>query len=312
MRCASRGDRLRVLGLALALASGLAPAARAQHPVAPTTRPLPERAALADAVVVATVEEVELGRLRIANARALAGSVPERFEVKRSPGAPPPLAAGDRAILLLRGARAPYVLVDKPEETIRLGDAASEERWTAAVSAWLAVRDRPRAWVPIYLDWIDGGPDTLRELAVQGLTDPSALFQPIAPEVYAGLARAAWDVERSLPARRTAALLARFGTGGAGPLAAGLLDAPLDCDPTVAVAALHAAASQPGVDPTAVLIRGLDHADAEVRRSAVQAAQLLGGRASPELRARIERLAREDDESWLRAEAQKTLGAPGS
>jgi len=49
-----------------------------------------------------------------------------------------------------------------------------------------------------------------------------------------------------------------------------------------------------------------------VRRSAVQAAQLLGGRASPELRARIERLAREDDESWLRAEAQKTLGAPGS
>jgi hypothetical protein len=298
--------------LALVLALSIAPAARAQHPVAPTTRPLSVRMDLADAVAVASVAAVELGRIRVDDARPLAGSVPASFEVKRAPGAPPPLAAGDRAILLLRGARPPYLLVDKPEETIRLADPAAEERWTSAISAWLAVRERPSAWVPLYLDWIEGGPDTLRELAVQGLLDPRAGFQPLAPEVFARLARTAWDAQRSLPARRTAALLARFGPGGNEPLAEGLLAAPLDCDPEVAVAALNAAAAQTTRDPAPVLLRGLEHADSQVRKGALEAAQTLRERASPALRERIGRMAREEGESWLRAEAERTLAALGS
>lgn len=310
---ASRRASLRNLALAAALAV-LAHAAHAQHPAPPSTRPFPTRAALADAIVVASIEEVELGRLHVANVRTLAGEVPERFQVKRAPGAPPPLAAGDRAILLLRGARPPYVLVDEPRETIRLADAASEERWTAALSAWLAVRDRPRAWIEVYLDWIESGPDTLRQLAVQGLIDPKAPFQPVDPGVYEELARRAWDPERSLEGRRVAALLARLGAGPA--LARGLLAAPLDCDPEIASAALAGAVGHEGFDPTPVLLRGLDHRDADVRKNAVDgarnAAPFWGGHLQPELRERIERLAREDGESWLREQAEKTLAMLGS
>jgi len=298
---------LHAAGLALVVAATLAGAARAQHPIAPTTRALPERMALADAVAVARVAAVDLGRIRLEEARALSGSVPASFEVKRAPGSPPPLAVGDRAILLLRGARAPYVLVDKPEETIRLADAAAETRWVAAISAWLAVRERPRAWVQVYLDWVDGGPDTLRELGVRGLTDPKAPFQPLAPEIYADLGRAAWDPQRSLPARRTYAILARFGPKGAEQLAEGMRSAPLDCDAAIAEIALNAATAQTAFEPGPILIRGLDHGDAEVRRSALQAAQSLRGRANAELKARIERVAREDGEAWLRADAERAL-----
>jgi hypothetical protein len=286
----------------------LAAAAGAQHPIGPRTRPLHTRLALADAVALASVAEVSEGRIRLERARSLAGNVPESFEVKRSPAAPPPLAAGDRALLLLRGARPPYVLVDQPEETIRLGDAASEERWAEAALAWLEVRERPAAWVPLYLGWIEEGPDTLRDLAVQGLADPRAPFQPVDASVFVGLARIAWDPARPVAARRAAALLASFAPAGGAELSAGLLAAPLDCDPEVAQAALRAAPRQLGADPAPALMRGLDHADAEVRRVALQNAGTVTTR-SPELRARIERVAREDAESWLRADAERALAA---
>ena len=305
MARALRGAPLLALGAALLLGQ----AAWAQHPIGARTRPLHTRLGLADAVAVASVAEVGVGRIRLEHARGLSGALPESFEVKRSPSAPPPLAAGDRALLLLRGARPPYVLVDQPEETIRLVDASSEERWAEAVSSWLRVRERPQAWVKLYLGWIDEGPDTLRDLAVQGLTDARAPFQPVSPEVFAGLARAAWDPERPLAARRAAALLASFEPGGGGALAAGLLAAPLDCDSVVAEAALRAAPRQAGDDPAPVLMRGLDHVDAEVRKTALQNAQTLTAGVPPELLARVERVAREDAESWLRADAERALAA---
>jgi hypothetical protein len=302
-------SRRVLLAAALAfLGAALAPAAFAQHPGVPQARSLAARVALADAVAIATVTAAEPGRLTCGDVRVLAGTLPERFEVKRGATAPPPLGVGDRAIFLLRGARPPYVLVDQPKETIRLADAAAEARWAAAVGDWLAVRSRPAAWIPLYERWIDEGPDTLRELAVNGLTDKAAPFQPIPDATSAAFADRAWDAARSPAARRVYALLASFSGPGGERLADGLLTAPLDCDAGVAAAALQAAPRRPAA-ASAIVARGLDHSDAEVRRAALSIAQVLRDRADPGLRARIERVSREDAESWLRAEAERTLTA---
>ena len=302
-----RALRIAVLGAALAVAAPPG-AARAQHPGVAQQRSLAARLALADAVVIATVESEAPGRLVCGSVRTLSGTVPERLELKRSATAPPPLAVGDRAILLLRGARPPYVLVDEPEETIRLADPGSEERWAAAVSGWLAVRGEPAAWPTVYSRWIDEGPDTLRDLAVNGLMDPKAPFQPIPAAIGAGFGDRAWDPARPLPARRAYALLAAFSPEGSDRLVSGFRTAPDDCDPAIASAALRAAQRDLGA-ASPVVAHGLDHSDAEVRRAALQAAQNLRDRAAPELRARIERVSREDSESWLRAEAERTLAA---
>ena len=297
--------RIAVLGAALAV---VAPpgAARGQHPGVARQRSLAARLALADAVVIATIESEAPGRLACGSVRTLSGTVPERLEVKRSASAPPPLAVGDRAILLLRGARPPYVLVDEPEETIRLADPGSEDRWAAAVSGWLAVRSEPAAWPALYSRWIDEGPDTLRELAVNGLTDLKAPFQPIPPATGAAFGDRAWDLARPLAARRSYALLAVSSAEGSARLVAGFGAAPDDSDPVVADAALRAVQRDPAT-ASPVVAHALDHSDAEVRRAALQAAQNLRDRAAPELRARIERVSREDSESWLRAEAERTL-----
>jgi hypothetical protein len=303
--------RLRACGAGLALACGLAASgpAAAQHPAGPRARAFHERLGKADAVAVATVKSVEPGRLRMDEVRSLHGDVPSPFQAKRAPGAPPPLAAGDRVLLLLRGARPPYVLVDAPDETIRLADSASEERWSAAVLAWLAVRERPEAWVPLYLSWIDAGPDTLRELAVKSLGDPAAPFQPLRPEVFAGLGAAAWDPARSLAARRAASQLAFLDTAGGEALAAGFLRAE-DADPVVSQAALRVAPRLGPARGSSLLLRGLDHRDAEVRRTALRAARGLGAGAEPALRDAIARLAQDPDvESWLRADAAETIAA---
>lgn len=302
-----RGHRaLRRLLICVALAAGFAAPGNAQHPGVPHDRSLAARLALADAIAIATVLREEPGRLDCGEVRVLEGSLPESFAVKRAPSAPPPLGVGDRAIFLLRGARPPYVLVDQPKETIRLADAAAEERWADAISGWLAVRDRPAAWPALYAGWIDDGPDTLRELAVNGLSDPAAPFQPIPEATAAAYGDLAWDAARPISARRAYALLASLTQPGSDRLVEGFRAAPLDCDPEVAAAALRAVQRRPAT-ASAVVARALDHSDAEVRRAALHAAQLLRDRADPELRTRIERVSREDTESWLRAEAERTL-----
>ncbi len=309
-----RAHRRLLLSIALALAAAGGPVA-AQHPIGPATRPLHVRLAQADAVAVVTVREVQVGRLLVAGVRPLRGELPAEFLVKRAPAAPPPLEVGDRALLLLRGARPPYALVDRPEETIRLADAEAEAAWSDAVRGWLRVRARPAAWVPLFLAWIERGPDTLRDLAVQALIDPGAPFQPLAAAFYADRGRAAWDATRPPAARRAASQLAALHADGRARLVAGLLAAPPDCDPAVAQAALAAASSVGPAEAGPLLARGLEHTDTEVRRSALQAARLLRGEPGPELRARLVEVARSDPESWLRAEAERTLaglGDPGA
>jgi len=160
------------LRASLALQLALVGAAAAQpfgHPGLVGPRPLPARLAAADVVAVVRVERVEEGRIALALEDALVGAPPAAFEVKRSPLHPPPLATGDRALLLLRGARPPYVLADEPSEVIRLADAGMAARWTSAVRATLAHRDDPAALAKLYREWTENGPESLRELGAAGL-----------------------------------------------------------------------------------------------------------------------------------------------
>ena len=174
----SYSARVRTCPL-LILLSLLAPAAAASaqgfgHPLPPGLRPFHERLAQVDVAAVVRVERVDEGRIEVVREDALAGSPPERFEVKRSPLAPPPLATGDRALLLLRGDLPPYVFADQPSEVIRLEGDAMAARWSGAVRQAVAHRGDPARLVPVYLDWIDGGPETLREIGRSSLVDLAA------------------------------------------------------------------------------------------------------------------------------------------
>lgn len=294
---------------ALVLALGLSAQAAAQHPVAVGARPAHARLAAADVVAVATVEQVDDGRIWLRDARALYGEPGPRFQVKRSPARPPPLAEGDRALLLLRGARPPYVLVDGPDETIRLADPAAEARWVEAFEGWLRVRERPAAWPALYADWIERGPETLRDLAVDSLGDAKAPFQPLPAGFAARLGDEAWDTARPLPVRRAAAAVARRTAPGATRLVAGFVRASGAPDADLSVAAVALAALLGGPESDAAFLRGLGHADAEVRRAVLRALEGGGPAPAPAVRERVADLARGDPESWLRAEAERVLAA---
>jgi len=165
----SRAVRLQAsVGLLLAL-GGAAAAQPIGHPMPSGPRPLHVRLAGIDVAAVVRVERVDEGRIALRLEDALAGAAPAAFEVKRSPLRPPPLATGDRALLLLRGDRPPYVLADEPSEVIRLGDDAMALRWSSALRATLASRDDPAALAKLYREWTVNGPESLRELGASGL-----------------------------------------------------------------------------------------------------------------------------------------------
>lgn len=158
--------------LASALVLGLAGGAAAQpigHPLPVGPRAFHVRLAGAEVVAVVRVERVGEGRIAARLEQALAGAPPAAFEVKRSPLRPPPLATGDRALLLLRGDRPPYVLADEPSEVIRLSDDAMAARWTAAAGRALAARADPAALAAVYEDWVAHGPASLRDLGAASL-----------------------------------------------------------------------------------------------------------------------------------------------
>jgi hypothetical protein len=182
--------RVRLL-LAFALAWLGAAAASAQmigHPLPPGLRAFHERVAAADVAAVVRVERVDEGRLAVVREATLAGAPPERFEVKRSPLAPPPLATGDRALLLLRGALPPYVFADSPAEVIRLEGDAMAARWSDAVRQVIAHRSEPERLVAIYRDWMAGGPETLREIGAASLMDLAAKHPELRSRIEDALA----------------------------------------------------------------------------------------------------------------------------
>jgi hypothetical protein len=156
------------------------------HPLPLGARPFHERVRDVDVAAVVRVERVDDGRLALVREAALAGAPPERFEVKRSPLQPPPLATGDRALLLLRGDLPPYVLADAPAEVIRLEGDEMAARWSEAVRQALARRGEPAQLAALYRDWMAGGPQTLREIGAASLADLAAKH----PELRAEAERA--------------------------------------------------------------------------------------------------------------------------
>ena len=154
-----------VLAAVAAAAIPQAGSAQAPHEIPPPRAPLHELAASAVVVVTGLVEEVGEGRLRLAARAALRGQPPAVFELKRSPLQPPQLAAGDRVLLFLRGARPPYVLVGEPDEVIRIASDAEEAAWRAEIPKLLAAGADPERLRAVYAAWLAAGPEALREAA---------------------------------------------------------------------------------------------------------------------------------------------------
>jgi hypothetical protein len=294
-------DPCRVAPILLAL--GLAAPAGAQvHALPPGPRPLHMRLAEADVVAIGTVAEIGAGRIAIVDAEALRGEASGRFEIKRSPSRPPPLAVGLSALLPLRGARSPYLLVDEPRELLVLEDEASVAVWRDAARQLLATRDDRRALLGLYLEWLDGPVESLRDAAGAALVDARSGLLPLPAEVAGERARAALDPDRPASARRTSAMLAGSDAGATSALLAAIPDeAP---DPQVVELALRAgvARGDPGIE--AALLRCLDHPDATVRRAAVGLARVANSEA---VLARVREVAASDADENLRRHASDAL-----
>jgi hypothetical protein len=209
----------RSLGTALLLAGlALLPhavAAQLGHPTLAERgpRPLHLRLSESDALALGTIERVELGRIRVSDAVSLRGELPAGFELKRAPSAPAPLVAGDRVLLLLRGARSPYLLVDAPDEIWKLAARASEPAQAAAIRALDAARPRRDAVAEVYAEWLASQDPALARAAAQGFAGDAALFaaalarDPTLRQTLVRLASDAPDEQLRLAARR--ALVAR-------------------------------------------------------------------------------------------------------
>jgi hypothetical protein len=291
--------------LALALLAAVAAPARAQHPIPTPGRPLHVRIAAADVVAVATIGAIHEGRIEVRDAALLRGDAPASFEIKRSPAAPPPFVTGVPAVLLLRGARSPYVLVDEPREVVLPPDAAAARRWTEALQALFAAGSDPGKLLHTYLVWLDGEDETMREAAAAALSDFAAPFLPLGREDALDRARAALDPRRAPAARRVSAMLAITQADGAAALLAGL---PGDsADPQVVAIALRAP-GLPRESGEAALLRALADDDREVRRAALLIAPTLWSDAVQE---KVVTMVTSDPDPGVREDAADAKGRAG-
>jgi hypothetical protein len=297
-------------GLVAALLLAAAAPARAQHPLPPRVRPFHVRVAEADAVAIVRVESVSTGRIEVALREALQGELPERFALKRSPGRAPPLEAGDHALAFLRGARPPYVLLGDPKELLRLGDPTQAERWTAALRQAFERRADPAGLAATYLEWLDAGPPSLRELGFEGLSQPPVEVESVRSRISLDRAQAAVDPGRDPELRRLSAQLAiRTSEGAARLLPALPGDVP---DASVVALALRAGAIYELDAPRPALARCLGASDAGARRGALDALPALATALGPLALDDVRRLADADPDDGVRRQAQRVLAVLGS
>lgn len=300
---------LRLLLVALTiLPLGLSNGAVAQgHPrMAARTRPLQDRLAQADLVLVAEVVGLSDGRIEVAAILPLAGAPPERFEIKRRRSSPPPLAIHDRALLLLRGARPPYVLVDEPAETIRLVDARGEEAWIGAVQEVLSHRDDPAALARRMLGWIDQGPASLRNAALISLESLLSTSATLREEVALDRAAAAARSDLPADARAISAQLASGSALGQDRLVTELAHAE-NLEATSLRLGLQLGSLRGHEDLATLYERALASDDPELRLVAARdpAPALRLGEPAEQALARI---AEEDSDPLVQQAARKTLG----
>ncbi|MEB2344763.1 MAG: hypothetical protein OZ948_08485 [Deltaproteobacteria bacterium] len=267
-------------------------------------RPLHLRLAGADVVAIATVADVREDRVALRDAAVLRGSAARTFELKHAPSQEIPYAVGLTLVLPLRGARSPYVLVDDARELVVLRDGASAAAWRSALPALLGAGTDHDHLVAVYLGWLDGREESLREAAAAALLDPRSALLPVSSERAVERVRAALDPAAPTPARRVSALLAAGRPEGARLLLAAIRDP--DADPQVAETALRSAVQLrlEGIDEA--LLAALAHDDAEVRRVAVTLVDSTG--SAPGL-ARLPALAAHDPDAGVRREARSVIAA---
>jgi hypothetical protein len=296
----------RVAQLLVAASLVLVDAAWGMHPLPLGPRPLHLRLAEADVIALATVADQNEGRISLRDVEILRGRAPERFEIKRAPGNPPPLAVGTSALLLLRGARPPYVLVDEPRELQVLRDGQAAQVWREAVSQLLAAGSDRDAQLAVYLGWLDGGDDSLREAAGAALLDARSGLLPIGAARALERARAALDPARPETARRVSALLALSQPEAIATLLAGMANSPPD--PQVFEIAVRTGLA--GHVPAAedLLLRSLSDPSGDIRFLAVRLAGTYGSGAALD---RVHELATTDSDERVRREAQEVISTHG-
>jgi len=293
-------------------ALALAASASAQHPSigAPPPRPLPLRLAQADAVAIASVEEVGVGRIRFGEARGLLGGPPPRFEVKRAPSSPPDVAPGDRLLLLLRGARSPYLLVDRPDEIPRIRAASEEGAWSEALGGLqhALAADATSSQARVLARWLEAEGSSLQREAAISLADEAIDVGALPDERFERLAELAAGAEDAT-LRRAAARAAVRNAAGRRHLLARL---PGE-DPQVLITGLVASLSLDGADArtipacTDVALRALRDPHAELREAALRSSAALA--RDRRVRAEIVRIAAEDPETPLRDLARRLMHA---
>ena len=259
------------LSLALGLLGPGSALAQVGHPPIQGPRPVHERLAASDRVVLARITGATIGRIQVETVEATEDTTPEVFEIKRSPLAPPPLEPGDHAILFLRGARPPYVLVDEPKEVIRWVDDGQPDRPAEAVRALASAGGDPGALAQVYLDWIDAGPATLRELGASGLdailSGAPALAATLGPD------RLARVIDPGTPpdVRRISAQLAARAPRSAAALSMALARDPRPLDPAATAAALRGAGLARAPETVSLLGRAAKDPNPLVRLAAARA-----------------------------------------
>jgi hypothetical protein len=295
---------LRTLAV-LVLILGLAPTARAQHPLPQGPRPLHLRIAESDVVAVGTIGPITGGRVEVRDATVLRGPAPSTFAIKRSPAKAPPFVTGVPAVLLLRGARSPYILVDEPREVVLLRDAADAKRWSSALQALFDAGADPNQLLPIYLAWLDGDDENLRDAAGAALSDSRAPFVPLGRDDALARAGAAVDPHRAASARRVSAQLAMTQADGAIALIEGIPGEA--ADPQVVATALRGTGATRALR-VAALLRALEDEKPDVRRAALFATPLLWTDA---VAAKVVELAAQDPDPRARADAQEAKARGG-
>jgi hypothetical protein len=277
------------------------------HPLPKGPRALHEIARGADAIAIGTIASVSEGRIRVRDAIDVSGAVPAEFEIKRAPSNPPAFRGGDRAVLLLRGARSPYVMADEPQENLVV-PAGAELAWIVALRAFADARQAPGQLEALYFDWIDGDDGTLRDLAVRGLLDPAAPFQPISKDLLVPRAKRALDPTVSATVREACASLALLSAESRAELLHEVLRPGTASDAAVYQIALQGALLRRD-DPlelSAAVARGLHSEDAALRAIAVR---YTTNASDPVLASEVERLAAQDPDAGVRKAAAQALAA---
>jgi hypothetical protein len=248
---------------------------------------------------------VELGRIHVRGARPVLGRVPEIFELKRAPSRPPRLRPGSRVVLILTGARSPYLLVSTADEIIPVPDAGTERTWTKALRALDAVKDRPARLEELYFAWLIGAEEALRPAASLGLRDSEAAFRPLSAQRVASLVDLATDAALTPTRRRAAAEVAASQREGADSLLMRLPRPADEADALLLSDTLRRGALLRSGQVTPALARCLTHPRPEIRRAALRFGSLLT--ADEAGRAELERVAQEDPVPEIQQAAARVL-----